>query len=366
MSSGAPGLLVVGAGLVGTSIALGARAAGWEVWLQDSDGAAAALAIELGAGTGGPPDREPDLVIVAVPPRAAGEVILQQLGLHLEATISDVCSVKSDLMVEVEARGGDAARYVPGHPLAGSEVSGARGARGTLFRDRVWVLTPSARTDADRTAAVARFAEQLGAVTLHSGAAVHDRAVALTSHLPQLVSSVLAGRLVDAGAQDTRLAGQGLRDMTRIAASDPALWTQILVSNAGAVLAELEPMLEDLGRARDALEAISRDGPGAAPAGIVTGLLERGNTGRARIPGKHGGTGTSTGSLVVTVPDEPGQLAALFALAGRTRVNLEDVRIDHALGRPTGLVELEVGSEQVEPLRAALVEAGWAVVQTGR
>lgn len=366
MSTGAPGVLVVGAGLVGTSVALGARAAGWQVWLQDSDADAVALAEELGAGTAEPPTREPDLVIVAVPPRAAADVIVRQLGLYLEATISDVCSVKSDLMIEVEAQGGDVSRYVPGHPLAGSEVSGARGARSTLFSDRVWVLTPSGRTDTGRTAAVAGFAEQLGAVTLQSEAAVHDRAVALTSHLPQLVSSVLAGRLVGAGVQDTRLAGQGLRDMTRIAASDPALWTQILASNAGAVLAELEPMLEDLGRARDALESISRSGPGPAPTGVVTGLLERGNAGRARIPGKHGGTGTATGSLVVTVPDEPGQLAALFALAGRARVNLEDVRIDHALGRPTGLVELEVGSAQVEPLRAALVEAGWAVVQAGR
>lgn len=366
MSAVEPRLLVVGAGLVGTSVALGARAAGWGVWLQDSDPAAQAMAAELGAGTPGAPSSEPDLVVVAVPPRVASRVISTQLQLYLDATVSDVCSVKSDLVLELEACQADLSRYVPGHPLAGSEVSGARGARGTLFRDRVWVLTPSERTDPGRTAAVAGFAEQLGAVAMQCDAVVHDRAVALTSHLPQLVSSVLAGRLADAGAQETRLAGQGLRDMTRIAASDPALWTQILTSNAGPVLAELEPVLEDLGRVRDALEAIARTGQSSGASTVVESVLERGNTGRSRIPGKHGAAGAPTASLVVTVPDEPGQLAALFALAGRTGVNLEDVRIDHALGRPTGLVELEVSSSQVEPLRAALLAAGWVVVETGR
>ncbi len=366
MTGQAPEVLVVGAGLVGTSVALGARAAGWQVWVQDSDPAAEALAGELGAGRPGRPATEPDLVVVAVPPHAAPAVIHEHLSLYLNTTVSDVSSIKSDVVHEVYVLAGELARFVPGHPLAGSEVSGAHGARATLFRDRVWVLTPDSRTDPARTRDVVRFAEQLGAVVLECDAVVHDRAVALTSHLPQLVSSVLAGRLVEAGEQDTRLAGQGLRDMTRIAASDPAMWTQILTSNAAPVLAALEPLLADLERLRDALGAIARAGPSSDTTGVVSSVLERGNTGRARIPGKHGATGAPTGSLVVTVPDEPGQLAALFALAGRTGVNLEDVRIDHALGRPTGLVELEVSSSQVEPLRAALMAAGWAVVGTGR
>ena len=164
------------------------------------------------------------------------------------------------------------------------------------------------------------------------------------------------------GAADTRLSGQGLRDMTRIAASDPALWTQILTANAGPVADVLAPLGADLEALVTALREVAADGPESGPAADSINLvLRRGNEGRERIPGKHGATAVPTSALVVAVADQPGELARLFALAGEVGVNLEDVRIDHALGRPTGLVELTVAVTSAAELVTALRQRGWDV-----
>ncbi len=246
--------------------------------------------------------------------------------------------------------------------MAGSELSGPAGARADLFADRVWVLTPGAAADLGRVDEVDAFAAAVGAVVLRWDADAHDRAVALTSHAPQLVSSLLAAQLAVDGAADTRLSGQGLRDMTRIAASDPALWTQILTANAGPVADVLAPLGADLEALVTALREVAADGPESGPAADSINLvLRRGNEGRERIPGKHGATAVPTSALVVAVADQPGELARLFALAGEVGVNLEDVRIDHALGRPTGLVELTVAVTSAAELVTALRQRGWDV-----
>jgi prephenate dehydrogenase len=336
------------------------------VWLQDSEPAAVQLAVSRGAGSAAEPDQEPDLVLVATPPSAVAGQVHRANQTYLNAKISDTASTKADLLAEVESLGADMSRVVLGHPLAGSEASGARGARADLFRDRVWVLTPGAAAAPERVEAVTAFADGLGAVDVELDARGHDRAVALTSHLPQLLSSVLAGRLAAEGAADTRLSGQGLRDMTRIAASDPALWTQILCSNAASVVEALDPLVAELGRVRDALRQLAAQKSDGAAVQVVTDALEAGNAGRSRIPGKHGMAERPTDEVVVVIPDRPGQLAALFTLAGEIGVNLEDVRIDHALGRPTGLVELQVAAERAATLREALAGEGWDVISPER
>lgn len=246
-------------------------------------------------------------------------------------------------------------RYVPGHPLAGREVSGPAAARADLFADRVWALTPGPATDPERTAAVARVVEALGAVVVRTTPQEHDRAVALTSHTPQVVASLVAAGLEPLGAAEVRLSGQGLRDVTRLAGSDPDLWTEILTSNAGPVSEALDALIERLVAVRDGLRD-PRTGAGTVRAALAAGVA-----GVSRVPGKHGATPVVYTVVPVAIEDRPGELGRLFAAAAATGVNLEDVRIDHAQGRPTGLVELEVRPESAVRLVAGLREAGFEV-----
>lgn len=358
-------LLVVGAGLVGTSIALGARAKGWQVWLRDTDPAVELAAAGRGAGEIGLPPADPDLVVVAVPPTGIPQVTVHYQNLYLTSTFMDVGSVKAHVLDEVEALGGDPARFVPGHPMAGGEVPGPDAARADLFADRVWVLAPDQRTDAARVEQVSEFAAGLGAVVSCWDPEAHDRAVALTSHAPQLLSSLLAARLAAREAADVSLSGQGLRDMTRIAGSDAELWTQILVANAGPVLEVLESLRADLDTVLTALQVVVQHEKSSASAGspeaVLRDVIRRGNAGRDRIPGKHGSPAEPYATVLVSVSDRPGELARLFTLAGAADVNLEDVRIDHVLGRPTGLVELTVAADREAALSDALLADGWTV-----
>ncbi len=176
------------------------------------------------------------------------------------------------------------------------------------------------------------------------------------SHAPQVVSSLLAGRLVDAPEHATDLAGQGLRDTTRIAGSDPGMWIQVLTANADRVA----PVLADL---RDDLDAVlAALGDPAAPGAqrAIADLLAAGNAGVARIPGKHG-TDLRTTALTVLVDDRPGQIARLLTEIGALGVNLEDMRLEHSPGAPIGIVELAVAPEAAGGLEADLVQRGWRV-----
>lgn len=357
-------VLVIGTGLIGASIGLALAAQGREVWLEDSDSSAVAVAVERGAGEPwvqrlrDDPERAPAVVFVCVPPTSAAPVIADSLRRYLKAIVSDVTSTKTRLQGEIEALGlsvPEMARFVPGHPLAGREVSGPAAARADLFADRVWALTPTAVTDPALTHEVVTLVESLGAVTVVTSPEEHDRAVALTSHTPQVVASMVAAGLLDLGETSVRLSGQGLRDVTRLAASDPGLWSEILASNADLVADSLDALITRLGAVRDGLREGS---PGAEQ---VRRSLEDGVAGHRRVPGKHGAAAVPWAVVAVSVQDRPGELGRLFADAGSTGVNLEDVRIEHAQGRPTGLVELEVAPDSAAGLADGLRHAGWNV-----
>lgn len=353
MSRVAPSILIIGSGLIGTSIGMAMSRAGADVYLIDRDPAVAARAEKLGGGRAALPSNDPDVVIVAVPPRDVAEVAAAALRDWPNATVTDVCSVKGGPMRALSATGADMSRWVGGHPMAGREVTGPDGARRELFNDRVWVVAPSESASAERIAAVMNIALTCGATPVQMSADDHDRAVALTSHVPQVLSSVLAGRVGAASADHVQVSGQGLRDMTRIAASDPALWTEILSANPGPVRQALEGLIIDLEQVRDALAA--------ADPGTLRDMLERGNEGRAAIPGKHGGESTEYDIVPVLIADEPGALSEVFVAAGGAGFNLEDVRIDHVLGRPSGLVEVSVRVGLGDALAAALRERGFDV-----
>jgi prephenate dehydrogenase len=267
------------------------------------------------------------------------------------ATVTDVTSVKAEPLAAAVAAGADAARVVGGHPMAGRETAGAGSARQDLFDDRVWVVAPLRQSDPQRVEEIRELALTCGAVPVVMTPEEHDRAVALTSHAPQVLSSLLAARLLDADPDAVAVSGQGLRDMTRIAGSDPDLWRAILGANAESVVGVLEAY------ARDLDDVITR----LREQGDVAEALERGVEGRQRIPGKHGAAATAYDLVPVIIRDEPGELGRLFVAAGDLDVNLEDVRIDHVLGKPSGLVELSVRPEVTARLVAGLRSLGFEV-----
>ncbi|WP_185996232.1 prephenate dehydrogenase [Nocardioides campestrisoli] len=343
---------VVGAGLLGTSIALACRRAGLEVLLSDTSVVNLRTASGLGAGRPRRPEDRPQLVVVAVPPDLLGETIAEALS-RTDAVVTDVGSIKSRPLAEVRARVDPAtsARYVGSHPMAGSERSGPLAATATLFDGRPWAVVRHPGSDPAAVDLVADLAQVCGAVVVELGPEEHDRAVARTSHLPHLAAVLVAGRLRDAPGRDLALSGQGVRDVTRIAASDPRLWEQIVSANSEAVLEVLGEVREQLDALLDAVRAGERE--------TLRAVLTRGVEGTRAIPGKHGGPAVPVTSCFVAVSDTPGVLARLFADAGESGVNIEDVRIDHDPGRAGGLVELVVEERREAQLRESLESRGW-------
>ena len=346
-------VLVVGCGLLGTSVGLALRARGVEVWLDDLNPEHLRTATGLGAGVPVEDRVGAGLVVVAVPPDHVGSAVVDALR-RTTGVVTDVGSVKSAPLATVAAEVGDEdlRRYVGSHPMAGSERSGPLAAASTLFDGRPWAVTPHATSTPEAVAAVTALVQACGAQAFTFSPEAHDEAVARTSHVPHVMAALVAGRLALAPAEHLALSGQGVRDVTRIAAGDPALWEQILTANRGAVAGLLREVRADLDRVLDALDSDAR------PA--LSSLLASGVAGTAAIPGKHGGPAVATASVYVALPDHPGELGRLFGDVGRIEVNIEDVRIDHDPGRPVGQVELVVAESAARVLSDALGERGWS------
>ena len=348
---------VVGTGLIGTSIALALREHGSTVWLTDSDPAAARLAADLGAGELLPAQiRDPaDVAVIAVPPAAVAATLAEAQTRNLAHSYTDVASVKQLPVADARNQGCDLTRYVPGHPLAGREKHGPAAARADLFLGRTWALCPLPETSEAAIQAVTDLVRTCGAVPVRTDPAAHDRWVALISHAPHLVAAAMAARLEEAPGEALDLAGQGLRDVTRIAAGDTALWTQILSANAAPVAEVLAAVAADLA---EAARVLAEDDDSDK---TVAALLDRGQAGVARIPGKHGGAPREFAVVQVVIPDQPGELARLFDATGAAGVNIEDVRIEHSPGLPVGVAELSVRPAEAGVLLDALEAGGWPV-----
>lgn len=360
------GVLVVGSGLIGTSIALDATAAGIAVLLEDADPDAVGMATALGAGqpyaTASPEQRAcVDLIVLAVPVRVIAAFVQRYGDLHLNASITDVGSVKSQTVVEAELAAPLLARWCPGHPMAGRERSGAAAAQPGLFRGRPWILTPTPATSALALERAARLVTVCGASVMQRDPTEHDRAVATVSHTPQLVASALAASLLRADPDDVVLAGQGLRDTTRLADSDPALWLGILELNAEQVQRSLVRVQEVLSLASSALGELRSDDPDVAQQAraALLGVLRSGNEGRTRIPGKHGDRVNKFDVIAIVVADRPGELGRVFSSCADAQINVEDLRMEHSQGHPAGIVEISVAAGTGVHVASALKELGW-------
>ena len=215
------------------------------------------------------------------------------------------------------------------------------------------------KTPASDLALVEALALDLGATPIEMTPEDHDRSVALVSHVPQLVASLLAGRFTDAPDGSLRLAGQGVRDTTRIAASAPELWVQILAANAAPVVDILDALSQDLAAVAEALR--TPEAPGARRE--IADTIRRGNEGVERLPGKHG-QNRRFASLVVMVDDTAGQLGRLFGDLGALAVNVEDFRLEHSPGAPFGLAEIAVAPSVLRDATAGLEKRGWKIAST--
>ena len=348
MSSKLSSVRIVGSGLIGTSIGLGLVQRGISVQMVDADPKAQSLANDL---VGGVAVADPQLVVMALPTSQLPAVIGIENQLNPQSTYIDVGSVKSEVQLYVQAISGMSRRFVPTHPMAGREIGGAGSARADLFQGRSWILTPSPDLEASSKKLALELIALLGATPVELTAADHDRAVAKISHLPQIAASLVAKQLDGTPAEWMELAGQGLRDTTRIAGSDESLWKEIIHSNR----AELEQLLINL--QNDVAKMIeSLDNPDQ-----IAQLIAQGRAGKALIPGKHGGKAREYWHLPIVIDDKPGQLGAIFNECAAMDVNVEDLNIEHSPGQLSALITLALSESDAAKLSSHLTSIGWNV-----
>jgi prephenate dehydrogenase len=278
-------MTVAGVGLIGGSLAAAARRAGLVGEVIGVGRSPGNLAVALDRGlvdriaTDDATAADADLIVLATPVGTCAP-LAARLRPHARAgaVLTDVGSVKATLVTALEAAWGDAARVVGAHPVAGSEASGAAAARADLFRDRLCVLTPTARTGSPARGLVRALWEGVGARVEEMPADVHDAILARVSHLPHVLAYALVRAVADRRADARRVldyAGTGFLDATRIAASPPELWRDIALANRAAVLeslGELRIALDDLTRLIEADDAAGLERALAAAAAVRRGL----------------------------------------------------------------------------------------------
>jgi prephenate dehydrogenase len=334
--------------LIGTSIGLGLVQRGIAVEMVDSDASAQSMAKDL---TGGVVVEDPDLVVFALPTSLLSQVIEREIHLNPQSTFMDVGSVKNEVVLQVKTFSGLSTRFLPTHPMAGREIGGASSARADLFQGRSWILTPEPDCAPDSKSLVLEMIKHLGATPIELTALDHDAAVAKISHLPQIAASLLAKQLSGTPVEWMELAGQGLRDTTRIAGSDESLWKEIIYSNRAEISELLINLQNDLAQMIAALDD---------PAKIAE-LIAAGREGKAMIPGKHGGKAREYSYLPIVIDDKPGQLGAIFNECAAMQVNVEDLNIEHSPGQLSALITLSLSALDAEKLSAHLTSIGWNV-----
>ncbi|MFB3738974.1 MAG: prephenate dehydrogenase/arogenate dehydrogenase family protein [Candidatus Velamenicoccus archaeovorus] len=354
---------VLGTGLIGTSIALAARRAGQPVRGFDADPGVLAVAAERGglepAQSLSACVRGADLVFVCTPVPAIAALSAQALGVEPGAIVTDVGSVKAHVVADLEASCApdELARFVGGHPMAGSERAGPQWAAAGILDGAVWVLAPSPSTAASAVETVEAWVTRIGARPLRLDPERHDRLVAVVSHLPQIASTGLMGLAAaeEAGEPDLLLlAAGGFRDLTRLAASSSRLWSDILLANREAVAEAIDLYLKRLAEVRDMVLAGSAD--------QVEATFREAKAARLSLTAKPK-VRTGVGVIQVPVPDRPGALADVTAALGAAGVNIEDLQIVHSPEGGRGTVHLTIAAPELEAAARALETEGFEPVQ---
>ena len=338
---------VIGLGLIGGSIAHALTHMGYSVGAVDREAGTVERALAEGiiAQAGLPADAE--LTVVATPVDAIAEGVQQALG-ETSGWVTDTGSVKGPIAEAVSD-----ARFVPSHPMAGSEQSGLDGARAELFRGAAWVISPTSDTSDETFAAMHDLVKALGADPLTLSPDAHDRMVATVSHVPHLTAAALmnvAASRSDEHLAMLRLAAGGFRDMTRIAAGSPSIWPPICVQNSDAITEALDEVIGQLSELRSAVVGGDVD--------EIQQSLQTARDARVNLP-------TSVplppglSEVRVRIKDRRGELAAITGLAAELDVNIFDLEIAHSAEGPTGVIVLLVDAEVSDVLRGGLLARGY-------
>ncbi len=355
---------VLGVGLIGGSIGLGARArldaevSGFDPNPDLLERAAERGAIDSGAATVAAACEGAELVFCAAPVSALPALAAEALAASGEGcAVTDVGSVKRDVI----ARLGSEPRFIGGHPLAGAETSGVENARADLFEGGRWYLTPTARTEGVLYARVQRAVADLGARPQAIDAEAHDHLMATMSHLPHVLANVLLAQAEEAAAEESeRLpeVGPSFRDATRVAGSNPPVWADIFTGNRDAVAAEIESVAE---RLRNAAELIRAGDADAVAAWQQEAAVRR----RALLEAELAGGPLQ--ELRVLVPNRPGIVAEIALALGRAGVNIEDMALYPAADMRSGAISLFVaGDEEAERAQGLVRELGHDVSRVAR
>lgn len=340
--------LIIGTGLIGASVALALREQGWHVSGLDRDEERLTEALDAGVIDAVGSDAAAELVVVAVPVSSVGAVAAQALADCPNATVTDVGSVKAPVATAVRDK-----RFVPGHPMAGSEQDGIKGADPHLFRGATWVLTPTEDTDPVRFADLRATITSIGADVVELRPEKHDALVALVSHVPHLTAVTLMGIAATQAEEHAtllRLAAGGFRDMTRIAAGHPAIWPDICAENRDAILEGLDALVASLAEVRAAVALGDRP--------ELLHRLETARAARVNLPARIA-RAAALAEIRIPVPDRPGVLSEVTTLASELNVNVLDLEIAHSAEGERGVLILTVDAEGSARVCAALEERGY-------
>ncbi len=353
-------IAIIGTGLIGGSIGLAIKSAAPNIAVQvfDADPAAASRAVERGAADAAfTTAREAvsgcDVVFIATPVRAIAGVAREIAGaMTPAAVITDVGSTKSRVVIELGGILGEGS-FIGGHPMAGSEEDGIEAARADLFREAWWILTPTTHAETTAYRRLHALVTTFGARVLALDPAQHDALMAVVSHLPHLTATALMGMAAERGQDEASLlalAAGGFRDVTRVAASNPDIWLDIVDENRDAIADALGHFARRLDDVRDLVERRSRD--------ELRAVFLHARDARRNLPGK-----LAEGDLYevhTPIPDRPGVLAEVTTTVGKLGINIEDLQISHGSEGGRGRLSLAiVGREEAARVTAELSSRGY-------
>ncbi len=338
---------IVGTGLIGGSVALALGEAGWHVTGFDIDAQRAERALEIGVIDAVGIDPEAELTVVAVPAGALEKEIRNALK-QTKGMVTDTGSVKA-----MVARSIDDPRFVPGHPMAGSEQDGVDGADQQIFEGAVWVLTPTEGTDDLGLRQLQTVLSSMGCDVVTMTPERHDALVAIVSHVPHLTAASLMCLADDRALDDApllRLAAGGFRDMTRIAAGHPEIWLDICEQNSEAIVAVLDEFSDRISHVRSLVAEADRDG--------LTTVLSQARRARTNLPSRY----VRPQDLIeirIPIPDRKGQIANITMLAADCDVNIADIEVAHSTEGAEGVLVLVVARAEVQRFLAVLAGQGY-------
>ena len=346
-----PRAQVIGTGLIGGSIALALRRRGWHVSGTDADHDRLADAVSRGVLDAAGDDPEAQIVFIATPAASVADVareVLADRRRRPDVVVSDVSGVKTAIVSATTHP-----RFIGGHPMAGSEQVGLRGADPDLFEGAVWVLTPTANTDLAAFESLQGVLSELGADVLVLSAPDHDRLVVVVSHVPHLVAATLMNAATSGAEADgslLRLAAGGFRDMTRVAAGHPGIWPDICSENAGPIVDALDALITELAVMRERVANNDRTGLFAS--------LQAASAARRNLPARFVRP-DNLSELRIPVPDRHGELAEITSLAANVGISIYDIEIADSAEGPRGVLILVVDTDDAEALREAIERQGY-------